>query len=36
MVSVLGWRVGRPHKEIATLVVNPRTGKPIDDAPPRW
>src|SRR6516164_5185000 len=23
--------VGRPHKEIATLVVNPRTGKPIDD-----
>src|SRR5215831_12478118 len=24
--------VGRPHKEIATLVVNPRTGKPIDDA----
>ena len=23
--------MGRPHKEIATLVVNPRTGKPIDD-----
>ena len=23
--------VGRPHKEIATLVINPRTGKPIDD-----
>ena len=31
MVSVLAG-VGRPHKEIATLVVNPRTGKPIDDA----
>jgi hypothetical protein len=30
MVSVLAG-VGRPHKEIATLVVNPRTGKPIDD-----
>src|SRR6516165_3423021 len=30
MVSVLaGMR--RPHKEIATLVINPRTGKPIDD-----
>jgi hypothetical protein len=29
-VSVLAG-VGRPHKEIATLVVNPRTGKPIDD-----
>ena len=35
LVSVLAG-VGRPHKEIATLVVNPRTGKPIDDAPPRW
>jgi hypothetical protein len=23
--------MGRPHKEIATLVVNPRTRKPIDD-----
>jgi hypothetical protein len=30
IVSVLAG-VGRPHKEIATLVVNPRTGKPIDD-----
>ena len=30
MVSILAG-VGRPHKEIATLVVNPRTGKPIDD-----
>ena len=30
MVSVLAG-VGRPHKEIATLVINPRTGKPIDD-----
>jgi hypothetical protein len=29
-VSILAG-VGRPHKEIATLVVNPRTGKPIDD-----
>jgi hypothetical protein len=23
--------VGRPHKEIATLVINPRTGRAIDD-----
>ena len=23
--------VGRPHREIATLVINPRTGKAIDD-----
>jgi hypothetical protein len=30
LVSVLAG-MGRPHKEIATLVVNPRTGKPIDD-----
>ena len=30
MVSILAG-MGRPHKEIATLVVNPRTGKPIDD-----
>src|SRR5215468_382257 len=30
IVSVLAG-VGRPHKEIATLVINPRTGKPIDD-----
>jgi hypothetical protein len=30
MVSVLAG-VGRPHKEIATLVINPRTRKPIDD-----
>src|SRR6516165_6952538 len=29
-VSILAG-VGRPHKEIATLVINPRTGKPIDD-----
>ena len=31
MVLILAG-VGRPHKEIATLVINPRTGKPIDDA----
>jgi hypothetical protein len=30
MVSVLAG-MGRPHKEIATLVVNPRTGRAIDD-----
>ena len=30
MVSILAG-VGRPHKEIATLVINPRTRKPIDD-----
>jgi hypothetical protein len=30
MVSVLAG-VGRPPKEIATLVVNPRTGRAIDD-----
>jgi hypothetical protein len=30
IVSILAG-MGRPHKEIATLVVNPRTGKPIDD-----
>jgi hypothetical protein len=30
MVSILAG-VGRPHKEIATLVVNPRTGRAIDD-----
>jgi hypothetical protein len=30
LVSILAG-VGRSHKEIATLVVNPRTGKPIDD-----
>jgi hypothetical protein len=30
MVSILAG-MGRPHKEIATLVINPRTGKPIDD-----
>jgi hypothetical protein len=30
MVSTLAG-VGRPHKEIATLVINPRTGKPSDD-----
>jgi hypothetical protein len=30
MVLILAG-VGRPHKEITTLVVNPRTGKPIDD-----
>jgi hypothetical protein len=29
MVLILAG-VGRPHKEIATLVINPRTGKPID------
>jgi hypothetical protein len=34
MVSILGG-VGRPHKEIATLVVNPRTGRAIDDVTPR-
>jgi hypothetical protein len=30
MVSILAG-LGRPHKEIATLLINPRTGKPIDD-----
>jgi hypothetical protein len=30
MVSILAG-VGRPHKEIATLVINPRTGRAIDD-----
>jgi hypothetical protein len=30
MVEILAG-VGRPHKEIATLVVNPRTGRAIDD-----
>jgi hypothetical protein len=30
VVSILAG-LGRPHKEIATLVVNPRTRKPIDD-----
>jgi hypothetical protein len=30
MVSILAG-VGRPHKEIATLVINPRTGKAIGD-----
>ena len=30
MVSILAG-VGRPHKEIATLVINPRIRKPIDD-----
>jgi hypothetical protein len=31
MVLVLAG-MGRPHKEIATLVINPRTGRAIDDA----
>jgi hypothetical protein len=30
LVSIMAG-VGRPHREIATLVINPRTGKAIDD-----